>query len=123
MKTKALLFVIFTIFLFALGVLVTTLFNTAPVTLDAVAMLYASLGLTLYGLIFFIFIVVVRLQTQVTPGLSTIKSLLRLTFVVDALIIILLALRANDVLSWPTAIVLAVVAMIIGVVMKRRKNI
>ncbi len=123
MKTKALLFVIFTIFLFALGVLVTTLFNTAPVTLDAVAMLYASLGLTLYGLIFFIFIVVVRLQTQVTPGLSTIKSLLRLTFVVDALIIILLALRANEVLSWPTAIVLAVVAMIIGVVMKRRKNI
>lgn len=123
MKTKALLFVIFTIFLFALGVLVTTLFNTAPVTLDAVAMLYASLGLTLYGLIFFMFMVFVRLQTQVTPGLSTIKSLLRLTFVVDALIIILLALKANDVLSWPTAIVLAVVAMIIGVVMKRRKNI
>ncbi|MDP3993308.1 MAG: hypothetical protein Q8Q05_03815 [bacterium] len=123
MKTKALLFIIFTIFLFALGVLVTTLFNTAPVTLDAVAMLYASLGLTLYGLIFFILIVVVRLQTQVTPGLSTIKSILRLTFVVDALIISLLALKANDVLSWPTAIVLAVVAMIIGVVMKRRKNI
>lgn len=122
MRIKALLFVIFTVFLFALGVLVTTLFNTAPVTPDAVAMFYASLALTLFGLIFFVIFIIVRLQTQITPGLSAIKAMLRLAFIVDALIISLLALKANDVLSWATAIVLAVVAVIVGVVLKRRKN-
>lgn len=122
MKIKALLFVIFTIFLFAFGVLVTTLFNTAPVTPDAVAMFYASLALSLFGLIFFVMFVIIRLQTQVYPGLSAIKAMLRQTLVIDILAIALLALKANNVLNWATAIVLTVVAVIIGVILKRRKK-
>ncbi|MEK7171078.1 MAG: hypothetical protein AAB774_02130 [Patescibacteria group bacterium] len=122
MKIKALLFVIFTVFLFALGVLVTTLFNTSPVTPDAVAMFYASLGLTLFGLIFFVIFVIVRLQTQVNPGLSAIKAMLRQTLVVDILVVVMLALKSNNVLNWATAIVLTVVAAIIGVILKRRKK-
>lgn len=122
MRIKALLFVIFTVFLFALGVLVTTLFNTAPVTPDAVAMFYASLSLTLFGLIFFIIFIIVRLQTQIIPGLSAIKAMLRQSLVVDILAIAMLALKANNVLNWATAIVLTVVALIIGVVLKRRKK-
>lgn len=122
MRIKALLFVIFTVFLFALGVLVTTLFNAAPVTPDAVAMFYASLALTIFGLIFFIIFIIVRLQTQITPGLSAIKAMLRQSLVVDILAIALLALKANNVLNWATAIVLTVVALIIGVILKRRKR-
>ena len=38
----------------------------------------------------------------------------------DALAIALLALRANNVLSWPTSIVLVVVTIIIGIILKRR---
>jgi len=120
MKIKALLFVIFTISLFALGVLVTTLFNTAPATNDAVAMFYASLFIALFGIIFFLLLLFTRLQTQVSPGLAAIKMMLRLAAVFDALIIALLALRSNNVLSWPTAIVLFVVTIIIGVMLKRR---
>lgn len=120
MKIKALLFVIFTISLFAFGVLVTTLFNTAPVTSDAIAMFYVSLFIVLFGVIFFLITVLIRLQTQVTPGLTVVKTILRLSFIADILLVALLALKANNVLNWATTLVLTVVAMIIGVMFKRR---
>ncbi|MDO8650155.1 MAG: hypothetical protein Q7K33_02475 [Candidatus Berkelbacteria bacterium] len=120
MKVRALLFVIFTVCLFALGVLVTTIFNTAPATNDAVAMFYASLFITLFGLIFFLLIAFTRLQTHVNPGLAALKVMLRFAVITDVLIVALLALKANNVLNWATSIVLVVVAIIIGVVLKKR---
>lgn len=122
MKVKALLFVIFTIFLFALGILVTTLFNSAPTAPDAVAMFYASLFLALFGLIFFIMLIVMYLKTKVTPGFSTLKTLVGLVLTADALLIALLVLKANEILNWATSIVLALLAVITSVVLKRRIN-
>ncbi len=122
MKIKALLFVIFTIFLFALGVLVTTLFNASPVTPDAVAMLYVSLYLALFGLIFFFILINICLLTKVTPGPVTLKTICRLTLIIDLLLVALLALKAYNVLNWPTSIILALVALIIGVIFKRRSK-
>lgn len=98
----------------------TTIFNTAPATNDAVSMFYASLFITLFGLIFFLLIALTRLQTHVNPGLAALKVMLRVAVITDVLIVALLALKANNVLSWATSIVLVVVAVIIGVVLKKR---
>lgn len=120
MKVRALLFVIFTVCLFALGVLVTTLFNTAPATNDAVAMFYGSLSITLFGLIFFLLIAFTRIQTHVNPGLGALKVMLRASLIIDILVVALLALKANNVLNWATSIVLVLVAIIIGIILKKR---
>lgn len=98
----------------------TTLFNTAPSTNDAVVMFYASLSITLFGLIFFLLFAFTRIQTHVVPGLAALKVMLRTSLIIDVLAVALLALKANNVLNWATSIVLTVVAVIIGVVLKRR---
>lgn len=122
MKVKALLFVIFTICLFSFGVLITTLFNTAPTTNDAVAMFYASLSITLFGVIFFLLMLLSWLQTHVSLGFATLMDILRLAVIIDVLIIALLALEANNVLNWATSVVLVVLTVIVGVVIKRRNK-
>ena len=120
MKIKALFFIIFTVTLFALGVLITTLFNTGPVTKDAVILFYASLFLVAFGTLFFTLLLVIYQRTGVIPGRTMSVAVIRGVLVFDFLIVALLALKAEDILTWPNALVLALATSISTVLLRRR---
>jgi len=119
MNPRVLMFIVFTISIFASGVLITTLFNSAPTDKTVVVMFYSSLFLTLYGLIFWLFWFINRIKTGLAPNISLLKTILRLTLIADLLLITLLFLGSNKILNWPIAIILIVVAMILGLFSKR----
>ena len=123
MKIKPLLFVIFTVSLFALGVLVTTLFNTAPTTTDAITMFFGSLFIALFGVITTILVLWLYLRTRVAVGVAALKSILRQSLIIDCFAIVLLTLKANDVLNWATSVTLAVVALIAALILVKRNVI
>lgn len=119
MNPRVLMFIVFTISIFASGVLITTLFNSAPTDKTVVVMFYSSLFLTLYGLIFWLFWFINRIKTGLAPNISLLKTILRLTLIADLLLITLLFLGSNKILNWPIAIILILVAMILGLFSKQ----
>jgi len=119
MNPRVLMFIVFTISIFASGVLITTLFNSAPTDKTVVVMFYSSLFLTLYGLIFWLFWFINRIKTGLAPNISLLKTILRLTLIADFLLITLLFLGSNKILNWPIAIILILVAMILGLFSKQ----
>ena len=120
MKYKLALFSIFTISIFALGVLITTLFNTAPVATENVIMFYISLFLTFFGIIFFLLHLLARRKYGETMSMTILFSLVKTTIIIDLLLIILLFLQSKSVLNLPTAAVLAVAALIIIAINRKR---
>lgn len=120
MKTKTLLFVIFTLMLFSLGILVTTLFNTTPNSADAIGMFYTSAFLFFFGVLFFGSYLGLRIVRKIEPGASLILTILRSVFVLDLFLLSMMAMRGNKVLNWPSAIVLLLAAMVAVFVLRRR---
>jgi len=120
MKPKVLLFGIFTISLFAFGVLITTLFNSAPIATENIIMFYSSLFLSLLGIIFFINYLLVSNKTKTEPSLSTVWSILKLAVITDLLLILLIFLKSKEVLNTATAVTLTVIALIIALVTRKR---
>ena len=120
MKTKATLFIIFTVMLFAFGVLITTLFNTAPTTKDAILMFYISGYLVLFGLLFYGQYIFRWLKDRSTPASLTITGMVRSSLIIDLFLLIILAFRAGGVLNLATAMVLIVAAFIVMLVTKKR---
>lgn len=123
MKVKPLLFVVFTVSLFALGVLVTTLFNTAPTTRDAVVMFYGSLFIALFGVVTLILVSWLYLRTRVAVGSTVLKSVLRQSLIIDGFAVVLLALKANNVLNWATSMTLAALTLIAALILVKRNVI
>lgn len=120
MKTKALLFVNFTVTLFAGGVLITTLFNTAPSTKDAMVMFYSSSFIFLFGLLFFSWFYLSWLRLSTAPHGSAVTGLVRNSLIIDSFILAILALRANGVLNLATGLVLLVGTVILMLVLRKK---
>jgi len=120
MKTRALLFVVFTIALFALGVLITTLFNTSPGTKDALAMFYVSTFLFLFGLVFFGGYAFIWLRAGGAPVGQPVFSLIRSTLIFDLFLLAILLMRSSGVLDWATSAVLLAAAVILTLVIRKR---
>jgi len=120
MKARAALFIVFTLTLFAMGVLITTLFNTAPSTRDALPLFYVSALIFLFGLVFLSSFAFYWFRHRVIPVGLTLNLIIRLSIVTDLFVLALLALEASNVLSWATSLVL-LVAAIIGMFIFRKK--
>lgn len=120
MKIKVLLFALFAISLFALGVLITTLFNTNPTSSDVLGLFYIALFVTLYGLVFYAMLIFAYLRHQAPAQISWVKSSLRLSGVVSLLMVGLLALQAQRLLNIATFLVLVVASVMLELMMRRR---
>lgn len=120
MKLKVLLFSIFSISLFSLGVLITTISNTAPTSLDVIGMFYVSLFFTLYGIIFFFLLCLAYLRLQAMPPVTQVISLIRLSGLVSLFVIGILAIQSLDLLNIATFLALLAAAVILELVMRRR---
>lgn len=120
MKTRVLLFLIFAIMVFALGTVVTVLFNTAPTSNDIVALFYISLFCTLFGITFFAVYSVSYLRLQALPDWQSTASALRLATVLAALISALLLIRSVNLLNAATFIILIILAVASELILRRR---
>ncbi|MEX0594777.1 MAG: hypothetical protein WD157_01610, partial [Patescibacteria group bacterium] len=77
MKTKVLVFLIFTVTLFAIGTLVTILFNMPPDNRSVLAMFYTCVFLLIFGAVFFIGYGVNHYRFQALPPWQQTASVFR----------------------------------------------
>src|SRR5688572_6631254 len=120
MRTKAVLFTLFTLTLFAFATVVTVLFNTAPISYEVILLFYGSLGLTLVGLLFFAFFAFLRLRYNSTPPwLSTVLAA-RWAVMVTLFISVSLLLRSYGVWNVATALVLIAAVGAADLLFRRR---
>ena len=120
MRTKSLIFSIFTILLFALGLLITVIFNMTPDTTTVLVMFYASLFFSVFGLIFFTFYLVQYKQSETLPPWSRTVAALRWAFLTSLTAVIILMLKSVDLLNAATLAII-IVATFTGEVLLRRK--
>ena len=120
MRLKVIIFAIFTITLFALGVLITTLFNTTPTSNDVITMFYIAAFLTLAGLLFFALYVLKYLRAAGSVGTSGVLSNLRTALVLAVFSVLVMVMQSQSLLNWATAAVLIVAAIISELMLKKR---
>ncbi|QQG50108.1 MAG: hypothetical protein HZB70_00790 [Candidatus Berkelbacteria bacterium] len=120
MKTKVLLFLIFAVTIFALGTVVTVLFNTAPTSADVIALFYLALLVAVFGIIFFATYSFHYLKLQAIPSWQSTIGAMRLGLVGGLLIIALLAIRSVDYLNTATFIVLFLLAIATELILRKR---
>lgn len=120
MKTKVLLFIIFALSVFAIGTVITVLFNTAPTSADVIALFYVALLVTLFGLIFFSVYSFYYLRLQAIPSWQSTVSALRLGLVGALLAVAILAIRSINYLNTATFIVLCLLAVATELVLRKR---
>jgi hypothetical protein len=120
MKTKALLFLIFAVTVFAFGTLITVLFNTAPIGTNVVALLYISLLTTLFGLIFFATYGFFYLRLQAMPSWQATATALRLGSLGATLLVLSLMIRSLNLLNSLTFLILIILTVATELMMRRR---
>ena len=120
MKTKILLFSAFTVTLFAIGVDITVLFNTEPTTRDLIWLFYVATFFSLLGLSFLILYYASYLRFRLTPSAQSIGNALRYATLFGLCVAILIALRANNSLSWLVGIIVVGVMIIADLLWRRR---
>jgi len=120
MKTKVLLFSLFTVTLFALGATVTLLFNTSPETREVIWLFYTAYLLSVFGIVFFLLFIWNAIKFHATPPWQTTFSCVRYSLLFAILTSLLLILNANNVLSLPTGLVITA-GLIIAELVWRRK--
>lgn len=121
MKNRILLFTIFTVTLFSLGLLMTVLFNTTPADRSSILLLYCALGLGLIGVIFFAQYITALIAGHSSGSLwQTILSQLRFSTIATALLVTLLLLQASRLLNIASAVVLIVLAIMAELILRKR---
>ena len=122
MKTKSLLFGLFTITIFAFGVMVTVLFNTAPTSTDVIVLFFASLLLTLFGGIFFGLFFTNYLRFRATPPWQSTLMSFRWAAIVSALIVLVVSMKTYGLLTLPVIIIIAVALLLFELLWRRRSQ-
>lgn len=121
MRNRVVLFSIFTVTLFSLGLLMTVLFNTTPTDRSSILLLYAALGLGLVGVVFFAQYITALIAGHSSGSLwQTILGQLRLSTIISALVVILLLLQASRLLNVASAVVLIVLAAMAELILRKR---
>lgn len=122
MKTRVLLFLVFVVTLSAAGTLITVLFNAAPNTREIVALLYAAMLCTVFGLVFFALYGVSALKFQGIPDWHSTVAAMRVGLVASIFFVVLLAIQSVQLLNTATFIILIILA-IAGELMLRKRLI
>ncbi len=120
MKTKVLIFLIFTISVFAIGTLITVLFNTAPTSRDVIALFYLALFASIFGVAFFINYGFNYLKFQALPSWNSTAGALRLSTVISVLGCVMLSVRSVKLLNWITFVILIILAVAAELILRRR---
>lgn len=123
MKTRALLFFLFTLSVFAIGTVITVLFNTVPTNTEVIALLYLSLFVAVFGAVFFTTYLFSYLRAQALPGWEQTLSSLRLGTVLGAMVITLLAIRSINLLNIPTFIIIVLLTFAAEIMLRRKIRI
>ena len=120
MKTRVLLFLFFTITIFALGTVISILFNTAPTSREIIALLYFALFTTIFGVVFFAVYSFHYLRQQAIPSWQSTLTAVRLGLVIGLLVDILLAIRSVNLLNTATFIILVLIAVAAELLLRKR---
>jgi hypothetical protein len=123
MKTKSLLFILFTATLFAIGTIITLLFNTAPTETATIATLYISIFVAILGVIFFGFYGYNYYNHASTPPWKSTAASLRWGFLTGCFVVVSLMLSSYSALNTPTFLVLIVATIIVEFVWRKRKSV
>ncbi len=123
MKTKVLLFLLFTLTLFAIGTLITILFNVPPSGTNALVMFYGAIFILIFGLVFFVGYGVNRYRFQALPPWQQTATVSRYGILTGLLAVLSLVVSAYIGLSWPLFIVLIALVVFTEVLWRKRKAI
>ena len=121
MRTKLIIFLIFTFSLASLGLLVTVIFNSPPSGMEVLTLFYSSLFVTLFGLIFFTSYIVQYWRLGGLPTWQQTSNSLHTGLIGSLVASILMLLEANDFLNAITAVVIVVGGAIVWLALKKRK--
>jgi len=123
MKNKLLFFIIFSVTLFSLATTITLLFNTSPDTPTIIAAFFASVLLTLFGLIYSLLNAIQYFRYRSTaPWQSTLFNL-RLASIVSLVLIVYLLMSAYNIFNVATALVVLALSVVSELLWRRRKGI
>lgn len=124
MKTRILLFVIFAVSLFSLGLLLTVLFNSPPKGSNTLLLFYGSFALTITGLAFYAQYITSTITGRIQGSYwKTILDHLRIAIIVSGTVTIMTLLQANRLLNAATALILIFAAVVAELMLKRRSTI
>ncbi len=120
MKTRVLLFFLFSVTVFAVGTLITVLFNTAPATSEVIALFYTSLLLTVFGLVFFLIYGLASLRFQAIPDWRTTTGAFRMSGITAVLTAVILGIQSVSLLNAATLIILVLLAAAAELLLRRK---
>lgn len=119
-KTKLFLFSLFAVCLFAFGVTITTLFNSAPDSLEVVILFFVALFVSLAGGLFLgtRLVSYYRFRSNITWTQAMVT--LRSSAVAAGALVLLLILSSLKILNLPSAIAVVIVAALFELALRRR---
>lgn len=120
MRTRLLIFCMFSLTLFALATLITLIFNTAPVDYQIISAFYVSAVLSVFGLIFLAAYGFVYLRNQSLPSWRVTSTLFRFSFYAGLLSVMSLLLRSYKLLNFATLMVLITALFLAELFLKKR---
>lgn len=123
MKTKTILFGLFAITLFALGVTVTLLFNSAPTDNRLIAYLFLSLFVSIFGLAFFIQLTVNFFRFHSVPPWQSTLTSGRYSALLALFLTLSLLLRSYKLWNIATGIVLVVITVVLDLLWRGRLKV
>lgn len=123
MKTKVLLFIIFTATLFALGTIITLMFNSPPESASVLAMFYFAVFVLVFGIVFFVGYGVNHSRFQALPPWQQTASVLRYGLLLGLLTVLVVLVSAYVGLSTPLFLVLLSLVVLAEILWRKRKAI
>lgn len=121
MKTRIILFLVFAILLFSLGLLLTVVFNSLPSNPRTLLLFYGSYLLTLIGVIFYANYLITSFNGRWQGSYyQTILGQLRTAVIASVTLTIITLLQASRLLNAATFLVLVFVGIVCNLMLKRR---
>ena len=106
MKSRILLFSVFSLSLFAFAVLLTILFNTTPSHPEEIIAFFGSLLFVLFGFITFGFYIFSFYRSKTIPNWSDVLSYVKQSLVLSLGIVLIISLRAYKLINGPSLLIL-----------------
>lgn len=120
MKSKILIFGLFSVTLFALATTITLLFNTSPDSPKIIVGFFSAIFLTLFGLLYIIFFGFQYLRYRsIAPWQSTLQNI-RFSLIGAMTTVVLLLMSAYEIVTPATLIIVLIIAILTELVWRRR---
>lgn len=123
MRTKVLLFTIFSATLFAFGAVVSLLFETTPDSRTILLIFYASLFVLIFGVVFFAGYGINYYRFRAVPPWQQTATVFRYGFLLGLLTVLTLLVSAYIGLNWPLFLVLLALITLLEVLWRRRRGV